>query len=119
MTIVERTDAVGLPPLDALYGVSEIAAALRLNPRQAHYQLKLGRLPARKIGGRWTTTLSLLRQHFEAVLPVSLPQPAPAPSRSKRAQQFAHAKLMRDAKMQRALAAAKEQRRAHRSRSKK
>lgn len=59
----------GSPELgdDLIWGVRGIAAATGLTPRQAFHQLENGRLPARKIGGRWCSSRLGLRRFFASV----------------------------------------------------
>lgn len=47
-------------PADVLWGADEIGKVLNLNPRQAHYLLISGKLPGKKIGGRWVALRSAL-----------------------------------------------------------
>lgn len=46
--------------LDLIWGVEEIAKAIRRNQRQTFHLLSTGQLPGRKIGGRWVIERSRL-----------------------------------------------------------
>jgi hypothetical protein len=48
--------------LDVLRGAKPIGAYLGLNERQAFHLLEQGKLPAKKVGGRWMTTKAQLRR---------------------------------------------------------
>jgi hypothetical protein len=48
-----------------IWGAAEIAKAINRSERQTFHLLEAGELPARKIGGRWTTTRRQLREVFE------------------------------------------------------
>jgi hypothetical protein len=50
---------------DLLWGVKAIAAAVNLSPRQAHYQLERGLLPAGQQGEKWVASRKALREHFD------------------------------------------------------
>lgn len=43
-----------LQPLDVRHGIPALAKFIRKSPRQAGYLAETGRIPAKKIGGRWT-----------------------------------------------------------------
>jgi hypothetical protein len=68
--------------LGVLRGAKEIGAYVNLirddgevDERAAYHQLENGGIPARKEGGVWTTTKSLLRSHYNT--PTNLPPPNP------------------------------------------
>jgi len=101
MSLFEDQKTASPITLDVLYGAEEIAAFINRDVRQTFYMLETGLLPAKKIGKQWTTTRTLLRQHFEEGVTVATPKAPPQATPSKRAKQHAHAKKMRDAKQQR------------------
>ena len=47
-----------------IWGADRIAQELGLKPRQAFYMLENGKLPARKVGGRWVAERARLRAFF-------------------------------------------------------
>jgi hypothetical protein len=49
---------------DLIWEVKPIAKAIKRTPRQTFHMLENGNLPAKKIGGRWCSSLSALRRHF-------------------------------------------------------
>jgi hypothetical protein len=49
---------------DVIWEVTTIAKEIGRTPRQTFHLLETGQLPAKKIGGRWCSTRSALRQHF-------------------------------------------------------
>lgn len=49
---------------DLIWGVAGIAAAINRSPRQCFHMLENGRLPARKIGGRWCASRVGLQKFF-------------------------------------------------------
>jgi hypothetical protein len=49
---------------DQIWGTEAISAVINLTPRQTFYLLEHGRLPARKVGKRWTASVSVLRQYL-------------------------------------------------------
>jgi hypothetical protein len=49
---------------DLIWGVGSIAAVINQSPRQAHYALTKGLLPAGKIGDKWVASKAALREHF-------------------------------------------------------
>jgi hypothetical protein len=51
--------------LDVLHGAENIGAYLGLNERQTFYLLERGKLPAKKLGGKWITTKQQLRRVVE------------------------------------------------------
>ena len=53
---------------DLIWEVTEIAKEIRRSPRQTHYILSSGKLPGFKVGGRWCTSRSALREFFAAQL---------------------------------------------------
>jgi hypothetical protein len=50
---------------DLIWGVTSIAAEIGRTERQAFYLLEHGKIPAKKVGGRWCALRSGLRQFFE------------------------------------------------------
>ncbi len=50
---------------DLVWGVAAIAREIDRTPRQTHYQLKNGLLPAGQQGEMWVTTRRALREHFD------------------------------------------------------
>lgn len=49
---------------DLVWEVAGIASEIGKTPRQTHYMLENGHLPAKKIGGRWCSSKSALRAFF-------------------------------------------------------
>ncbi len=49
---------------DLIWGVAGIAAAINRSPRQCFHMLENGRLPARKVGGRWCASRAGLQKFF-------------------------------------------------------
>jgi hypothetical protein len=49
---------------DLLWGVQSIANEIDRTERQTFHLLETGRLPARKVGGRWCSTRTRLRKFF-------------------------------------------------------
>jgi hypothetical protein len=49
---------------DLIWEVNPIAKEIGRTPRQTFHMLETGKLPAKKIGGRWCSTRSALRRHF-------------------------------------------------------
>lgn len=47
-----------------LWGVKAIAAEIQRTPRQTHYMLESGHLPAKKVGGRWCANRADLAAFF-------------------------------------------------------
>jgi hypothetical protein len=50
---------------DLVWGVSAIAREIGLSPRQTHYQLTNGLLPAGQQGERWVASRRALGEHFQ------------------------------------------------------
>jgi hypothetical protein len=50
---------------DILWGAKAIAEEIKRTERQTSYLLETGRLPGKKIGGRWTSTRTALRRRFD------------------------------------------------------
>jgi hypothetical protein len=50
---------------DLLWGAKAIAAAINQTPRQTHYQLEKGLLPAGRQGDRWVASRKALAEHFK------------------------------------------------------
>lgn len=48
-----------------VYTVQELANLLRLTPQTVRRFLKEGRIPARKVGGKWLVTEEALRAYLE------------------------------------------------------
>lgn len=53
---------------DLLWGVVAIAKEIDRSERQTFYMLENGRLPAKKVGGRWCTSRAGLRRFFSSIL---------------------------------------------------
>jgi hypothetical protein len=53
---------------DILWGVNEIAAEIGQSTRQTYHQLETGKLPAGKQSGKWISSRSRLRAHFDQVM---------------------------------------------------
>jgi hypothetical protein len=53
---------------DLLWGVKPISEEINRNERQTFHLLENGRLPAKKIGGRWCASRIGLRRHFAELL---------------------------------------------------
>jgi hypothetical protein len=53
---------------DLIWGVSAIGREIGRNPRQTFHLLDTGRLPGKKIGGRWCASRSGLRQFFAVLI---------------------------------------------------
>jgi hypothetical protein len=49
---------------DLIWGIKAIAAAVNLTPRQTHYQLTSGLIPAGQQGEKWVASRKVLRDHF-------------------------------------------------------
>jgi hypothetical protein len=49
---------------DLLWGVKPISEEINRSERQTFHLLENGRLPAKKIGGRWCASRIRLRRHF-------------------------------------------------------
>lgn len=52
---------------DILWGVKALSEEIDRTERQTFYLLETGQLPAKKVGGRWCSTRSRLREFFNAV----------------------------------------------------
>lgn len=50
--------------LDLVWGASEIAAVIGTSPRRAFDLLEKGRIPGRKVGGRWVADRTELVDFF-------------------------------------------------------
>ncbi|MEM1397026.1 MAG: helix-turn-helix domain-containing protein [Pseudomonadota bacterium] len=50
--------------ISLIWGVSNIAKAIRRTPRQTQYALSNGELPARKVGTRWVIHRDALDEWF-------------------------------------------------------
>ena len=53
---------------ELIWEVEGIGAELGLPTRVAYNLLRTGALPGQKVGGKWVSTRSALRNHFKAVL---------------------------------------------------
>jgi hypothetical protein len=53
---------------DLLWGVKPISEEINRSERQTFHLLENGRLPAKKIGGRWCASRTALRRHFAGLL---------------------------------------------------
>lgn len=49
---------------DVIWGVEEIAKAIRRTERATYHLLATGELPAKKIGGRWVASRRKLTTHL-------------------------------------------------------
>ena len=56
------------PSLDLVWGAGPIGKVVGLNKRQVFHLLESGRLPAKKVGGKWVSSEGALRYHFREVL---------------------------------------------------
>jgi hypothetical protein len=52
------------PELDLIWGASAIARHIKLTDRQTFYMLEHGRIPGRKVGGKWCAERGALRRFF-------------------------------------------------------
>lgn len=50
--------------LDLIWGVEAIAELIGRTPRQTFHMLKTGRLPGKKVGGRWVAERGQLLSFF-------------------------------------------------------
>jgi hypothetical protein len=50
---------------DIIWGVKAIADEIDRTERQASHLLETGKLPGKKIGGRWISTRTALRGHLD------------------------------------------------------
>jgi hypothetical protein len=53
-----------LDHLDLVWGAEEIGKAIKLSSRQAFHLLERGKLPAKKVGGRWVASRQKLIEFF-------------------------------------------------------
>jgi hypothetical protein len=53
---------------DLIWGVAGIGRAIGRNQRQTFHMLENGRLPAKKIGGRWVASRAGLQQFFATLI---------------------------------------------------
>ena len=53
---------------DLIWGVAGIATEINRNARQTFHLLENGRLPARKVGGRWCASRAGLRVFFASLI---------------------------------------------------
>jgi hypothetical protein len=49
---------------DQVWGAGQIAKVINRSTRVTFYLLETGKLPARKIGGRWTASRARLKEHL-------------------------------------------------------
>ena len=52
---------------DVLWGVKALAEEINRTERQTFYLLETGQLPAKKVGGRWCSTRTTLREFFNPI----------------------------------------------------
>jgi hypothetical protein len=57
---------------DLIWGIDAIAAEIARNRRQTFYLLENGKLPAKKLMGRWCSTRTGLRQFFQTMTAVEV-----------------------------------------------
>jgi hypothetical protein len=50
---------------DLLWGAHAMAPVIGRNVRQVLHLLKIGKIPARKVGGVWVSRRSALKAHFD------------------------------------------------------
>jgi hypothetical protein len=62
------TDPDGTIGLDILWGVAAIGKEINRNPRQTFHLLETGKLPAKKVGGRWCASRTGLRSLFQDLI---------------------------------------------------
>jgi len=53
-------------PPDIIWGITDIAAMIGRNERQAYWMLERGYLPARKVGGKWVASRKKLLEALGA-----------------------------------------------------
>jgi hypothetical protein len=53
---------------DLVWGIKNIAAAINQSPRQAHYMLTNGQLPAGQQGEKWVASRAALKAHFAKLI---------------------------------------------------
>jgi hypothetical protein len=53
--------------LDLVWGAEEIAKVIGRNQRQTFCLLDSGKLPAKKVGGRWVASRKKLKEFFEEI----------------------------------------------------
>jgi hypothetical protein len=58
----EASPSRNKPDTDILWGAGPIGKEIGCNRRQAFHLLETGRLPAKKIGGKWVASRAVLRQ---------------------------------------------------------
>jgi hypothetical protein len=49
---------------DLIWGIESIAKEINRSPRQAHYALTNGLIPAGQQGGLWVASRKVLREHY-------------------------------------------------------
>jgi len=52
---------------DLVWGIRAIADEIGRNPRQCFHLLENGRLPAKRVGGRWVTSRAALKRFFMTI----------------------------------------------------
>jgi len=57
----------GVQPIDLIWGIKGIAAAIGRTVRQTEIALNKGELPGRRVNGRWVVSRKKLIAHFEEV----------------------------------------------------
>jgi hypothetical protein len=81
-TLDYREGAV--PGRDIEWGGKAIGHAINRNPRQTYHLLETGRLPAKKIGGRWCASRAVLRAFLTGSTDQGWPESSsPAPDNPK------------------------------------
>lgn len=53
---------------DLIWGVAGIATEINRSPRQTFHMLENGRLPAKKIGGRWCASRAGMKKFFASLI---------------------------------------------------
>jgi hypothetical protein len=64
MKAAEESQPENATRLDVVWGVSAIAKVIGLTERQTSYLLKAGRLPGKKKGRHWISSVSALREEL-------------------------------------------------------
>lgn len=62
-SVLSETDAMSLGT-DLIWGVRAISLEINRTERQTFHLLETGRLPAKKVGGRWCSRRTVLGQFF-------------------------------------------------------
>jgi hypothetical protein len=63
--VVEGSTGLGC---DLIWGVTGIGREIGRNQRQTFHLLENGRIPAKKVGGRWCASRAGLRRYFASIL---------------------------------------------------